>query len=125
MIWHDPGFPTLLVTYETGEDFFFSGHTAIATLCAIELLRLGNGAQYGSGSWILSILAAGFFALEVFTVLVLRAHWTMDVFAGAIAGRYSSVIALWFSPSIDAAIAYATSFVASPPPSQSLHQKNA
>jgi len=30
MIWRDPGFPTLLVTYGTSTDLFFSGHTAIA-----------------------------------------------------------------------------------------------
>ena len=26
-IWRDPGFPSLLVTYGTSNDFFFSGHT--------------------------------------------------------------------------------------------------
>ena len=30
MIWHYPGFPSLLVTYRVANDFFFSGHTAIA-----------------------------------------------------------------------------------------------
>ena len=108
VIWYDPGFPTLLVTYHSLNDYFFSGHTAIATLCAMELMRLGNnGERYASGSWLLSALAAAFFTLEVFTVLVLRAHWTMDVFTGAVAGRYSSIIALWFAPKIDAAIAAA------------------
>src|SRR5579862_2508688 len=40
MIWHYPGFPSLLVTYNVGNDFFFSGHTAIAVFGAIELSRL-------------------------------------------------------------------------------------
>jgi hypothetical protein len=30
MIWRNPGFPSLLVTYGTASDLFFSGHTAIA-----------------------------------------------------------------------------------------------
>ena len=30
MIWRHPGFPSLLVTYGTASDLFFSGHTAIA-----------------------------------------------------------------------------------------------
>src|SRR5262249_38805048 len=30
MIWRSPGFPSLLVTYGTATDLFFSGHTAIA-----------------------------------------------------------------------------------------------
>ncbi len=40
MIWHYPGFPSLLVTYHVANDFFFSGHTAIAVFGAIELSRL-------------------------------------------------------------------------------------
>jgi len=32
IIWHDPGFPSLFVTYEVANGFFFSGHTAIAVL---------------------------------------------------------------------------------------------
>src|SRR5439155_11786887 len=40
MIWHYPGFPSFLVTYHVANDFFFSGHTAIAVFGAIELSRL-------------------------------------------------------------------------------------
>ena len=29
MIWHYPGFPSLFVTYNVCNDYFFSGHTAI------------------------------------------------------------------------------------------------
>src|SRR5260370_2484092 len=39
MIWHYPGFPSLLVTYHVANDFFFSGHTAIAVFGAIEMSR--------------------------------------------------------------------------------------
>ena len=37
MIWRDPGFPSLLVTYGTATDLFFSGHTAIAVYGCLEL----------------------------------------------------------------------------------------
>src|SRR6266404_9103407 len=37
MIWRDPGFPTILVTYGTSNDLFFSGHTAIAVYGAATL----------------------------------------------------------------------------------------
>ena len=37
MIWHYPGFPSIMVTYSTSTDFFFSGHMALATLLAMEL----------------------------------------------------------------------------------------
>jgi hypothetical protein len=80
MIWHYPGFPSLLVTYSIAGDFFFSGHTAIAVFAAVEIARLKK-------HWltVAAILVALF---EVAVVIVLRAHYTMDVFAGAIAALW-------------------------------------
>jgi len=77
MIWHYPGFPSLLVTYGVANDYFFSGHTSIAVFGATELARSGK-------PW-LTAVAVVIALLEVSTVLVLRAHYTMDVFTGAIA----------------------------------------
>jgi len=77
IIWHDPGFPSLLVTYAVANDFFFSGHTAIAVFGAIELARLRR-------AW-LTALAVCAVLFEIAAVLVLRAHYTMDVFTGALA----------------------------------------
>ena len=77
IIWHNPGFPSLLVTYRVANDFFFSGHTAIAVFGAIELARLGR-------AW-LTTLAVCVVIFEVAAVLLLRAHYTMDVFTGALA----------------------------------------
>lgn len=80
MIWRYPGFPSLFVTYAVSSDFFFSGHTAIAVYGAAELARFRR-----DGLTALGVLIAVF---EVVTVLVLRAHYTMDVFAGAMAGLW-------------------------------------
>jgi hypothetical protein len=93
MIWHYPGFPSLLVTYNVGNDFFFSGHTAIAVFGGIELARLGK-------RW-LTIAAVGIVLFEIATVLILRAHYTMDVFTGLIAALWVSQICAKVSPSID------------------------
>ena len=76
MIWHDPGFPSLLVTYGVSNDLFFSGHTALAVYGAMELARLGRRPLVG--------LAVGVGIFEMTAVLVLRAHYTMDVFAGGV-----------------------------------------
>jgi hypothetical protein len=94
MIWHYPGFPSLLVTYNVGNDFFFSGHTAIAVFGGIELARLGK-------RW-LTIAAVGIVLFEIATVLILRAHYTMDVFTGLIAALWVSQICAKVSPPIDA-----------------------
>jgi len=93
MIWHYPGFPSLLVTYNVGNDFFFSGHTAIAVFGGIELARLEK-------RW-LTILAVGIVLFEIATVLVLRAHYTMDVFAGILAALCAARFCTVVSPRID------------------------
>jgi hypothetical protein len=77
MIWHYPGFPSLLVTYGVANDFFFSGHTAIAVFGATELARLHK-------TW-LTACALLLVLFEVAAVIILRAHYTMDVFAGLLA----------------------------------------
>lgn len=97
MVWHDPGFPSLLVTYHVATDFFFSGHTGIAILGAVELARIGGR------RWLYVGIAIA--AFEATTVLVLRAHYTMDVFTGAVAARYATLLASRFAPACDACLA--------------------
>ena len=84
-IWHYPGFPSLLVTYSVSNDYFFSGHTAIAVLAVTEMAHLRK-------SW-LTALGALVAVFEIATVLVLRAHYTMDVFTGIVTGLYAAYLA--------------------------------
>ena len=97
MIWHDPGFPSLLVTYHVANDFFFSGHTAIAVFGAIELSRLRR-------NWV-TAFAVLIVLFEMATVLILRAHYTMDVFTGVVAALWVAHFSERFSPRIDQVIA--------------------
>ncbi len=94
MIWRDPGVPSVLVTYGVSNDFFFSGHTALAVLGAIELCHL---APWWVGA-IAVLVALG----EAVIVLVLRAHYTMDVLAGALAAWFAADLASRLSPAVDA-----------------------
>jgi hypothetical protein len=94
MIWHYPGFPSALVTYNVGNDFFFSGHTAIAVFGGIELSRIGK-------SW-LTVLAVGIVVFEIAAVLILRAHYTMDIFTGLVAAICVAQFCANVSPRIDA-----------------------
>lgn len=93
MIWHYPGFPSLLVTYHVANDFFFSGHTAIAVFGALELSRFRR-------KW-LTAVAILLVVFEVATVLVLRAHYTMDVFTGLLAALWVSRISDSLSLTLD------------------------
>lgn len=84
-IWHYPGFPSLLVTYGVSNDYFFSGHTALTVLAATELAKFGR-------KW-LTAFGIGLVLFEMATVLVLRAHYTMDVFTGLVTGLYAAYLA--------------------------------
>ena len=94
MIWRNPGFPALLVTYSVGNDFFFSGHTAVAVLGAITAAHCGP-------AW-LACIAASIALGEMLIVLMLRAHYTMDVVAGALAAFLAAALAGELSPVLDA-----------------------
>jgi hypothetical protein len=89
-IWHYPGFPSLLVTYSVSNDYFFSGHTAIAVLAAAEISRMHK-------PW-LTAIAIAIVLFEVASVLVLRAHYTMDVFSGLVTGLYAAHLANCLAP---------------------------
>jgi hypothetical protein len=93
MIWRSPGVPSLLVTYGTANDLFFSGHTALAVYGSIEL------GLWGGPAW--AVVGVLIIAFEMTAVLVLRAHYTMDVFAGAVTAFFAAVIATWIAPACD------------------------
>ena len=87
VIWRHPGFPSLLVTYGVSNDFFFSGHTAIAVLGAIEVASCAP-------AW-LGCIAGVVAVLEILTVLVLRAHYMMDVIAAILAATCAWAASTW------------------------------
>lgn len=97
MIWHYPGVPSLLVTYHVANDFFFSGHTAIAVFGALELSRFQR-------KWLTSI-AVLVVLFEIATVLILRAHYTMDIFTGILAALWVARITERLSLALDRRLA--------------------
>jgi hypothetical protein len=95
MIWHYPGFPSLIVTYHTNYDFFFSGHAAASILSVLEIY-----ARHYKRSWPLvwvSILAV----LEIAFVLSMRFHYTADVIAGIFAAVAAFFFAQKLTPYLD------------------------
>ncbi len=97
MIWRNPGFPPIFVNYGVSNDLFFSGHTAMAVYGVVELALLGSPYLIG--------LAALVAAFEIIAVLALRAHYTIDVFAGVVTALLVAGIAWRIGPACDAALA--------------------
>lgn len=97
MLWESPGFPSLLVTYEVANDFFFSGHTALAVYGGIELAR-----RYGRVGLVAGV---GLAVFETLAVLVLRAHYTMDVFTGVVVAMLAAFAAAQLADRLDRVIA--------------------
>ena len=93
VIWRYPGFPSLLVTYHVENDFFFSGHTAVSVVGALQLIHFAP-------TWV-AALAVILATIEAVTVIVLRAHYTMDVFAAIAAACVADVAAGRLAPALD------------------------
>ncbi len=93
MVWRYPGVPAILVTYGTANDLFFSGHTAIAVYGAATL-----AGDWGTWGLALGLLIAFF---EAMTVLVLRAHYTMDVFTGIVCALWVYSLSEKLAPWVD------------------------
>ena len=96
MVWRYPGIPAVLVTYGTTNDLFFSGHTAIAVYGAATL-----AGHWGPWGLAIGLTIAVF---EAVTVLVLRAHYTMDVFTGIICALWVYSLGGTLAPWVDGAI---------------------
>jgi hypothetical protein len=96
VVWRYPGVPAILVTYGTANDFFFSGHTSIAVYGAATL-----AGHWGLWGLVLGLAIATF---EAITVLILRAHYTMDVFTGIVCALWVYSLTGTIAPWVDGII---------------------
>jgi hypothetical protein len=76
IIWYDPGIPSFFVRYGISNDLYFSAHTGVSLLAAMELSSLKK-------RW-LSILGYILFAYMVLTVISFQIHYTMDVYTAVL-----------------------------------------
>lgn len=83
--FHDPGFPSILVSYDEVSDFYFSGHVGSILLAAFDFQRRG---------WTTCArLSFAFSALIAVVVITTRAHYTVDVIDGVVFAFLSCRIA--------------------------------
>jgi hypothetical protein len=84
-IWNYPGFPSITVNYAPTTDFFFSGHVGFAVITALDNFE---AKWYFMGA--ISIFST---FLESITMIFLRAHYTIDLLGGIVAGHYTWILA--------------------------------
>jgi hypothetical protein len=76
--WYDPGFPSLVVPYGRGSDFFFSGHSGFMVICASEWHSLKNTKHNKKVRNF--VIFSGIYTILI--LLVYRIHYFIDVFTG-------------------------------------------
>lgn len=103
IIWHDPGFPALLVTYKVSNDLYFSSHTGLAMLATIEFKRMGN--QF------FKYFAYFMLFFEIWTVIALQIHYTTDVYTAVVTVFLVSWIANRAAPKFDASLCRLDSWI--------------
>jgi len=74
--WMSPGFPSLVVPYGRGSDFFFSGHAGFMVICTMEWHKVGKRKLRNA------MIAATLYTFLI--LLVYRIHYSIDIFTGAI-----------------------------------------
>jgi len=72
VIWFDPSFPTIFVTYHVTNDFFFSGHTYISLCSGIEIMK--------NSSIMTKLYGALFIIYEILFIISIHAHYFMDIY---------------------------------------------
>jgi hypothetical protein len=72
--WDDPGFPSLVVPYGRGSDFFFSGHAGFVVICLREMWV----AKQKKTSAIMTLVLA----YTIMCLLIYRIHYSIDIFTG-------------------------------------------
>lgn len=74
--WYDPGFPSLVVPYGRGSDFFYSGHIGFVTICLCEWVS-------NKKPWMIAFTVVGGFYTG-FILLTYRVHYSIDIFTGLV-----------------------------------------
>jgi len=91
--WYDPGFPSFVVPYGKGSDFFFSGHIGFIVICASEWKKYGEKVAV----WILSI--GGVYT--AFILIAYKVHYSIDIFTGVFFAHWTYHMVDYYKDPID------------------------
>jgi hypothetical protein len=92
-LWEYPGFPSLVISYLKTNDFFFSGHIGFPIIAGMEFYYFGYVNMY-----YFCLMSSVF---EALTMIFLRGHYSIDLFAGVIFAHYAFLISEKYSYLLD------------------------
>lgn len=92
-IWGHPGLFSVTVPYAPANDFFYSGHVGICTICLIHFKR--DGLKFMTPFAFITLI------VEFFTLLVTRAHYFVDLVTGIIVAHYLYLVGDWIEEYLD------------------------
>lgn len=101
-LWNYPGFPSLVVPYGKTNDFFYSGHAGGALVMTLEFRTLSKTlSKHKVFLRVMQFFGSLTIILQIFLMIFLRGHYTIDLVAGLIFGHYLYIIGSHFAPSFD------------------------
>jgi len=101
-LWEYPGFPSLVVPYGKTNDFFYSGHAGGALVMTLEFRTLATSlVRHRIFMRTLQIFGILTIILQLFLMIFLRGHYTIDLVTGLMAGHYFYIIGDLFAPYMD------------------------
>lgn len=101
-LWRYPGFPSLVVPYGATNDFFYSGHVGGALVMTLEYRTLAKELTKHK-MFMRSMQLFGFLTVifQIFLMIFLRGHYSIDMITGLIVGHYLYIIASLWAPNVD------------------------
>ena len=79
--WGYPGVPSIFVPYGETADFFYSGHVGACVLLYLEAMREKHQ--------LLSLLSLVTGSMQVFLMIALRSHYTVDMISAVVFAHYA------------------------------------
>lgn len=98
--------PTSISAYGARHQQFYAGSVALAVLVASELIKTARrhaATMRGGQWWVAAAITLGGATVlaQIVLGLATRGHWTVDILAGLVIGRYSHVTAAKYAPFVD------------------------
>jgi len=95
-LWGYPGFPSLVVSYQNNNDYFYSGYIGLNVICCFELYRLNFK--------FVSFMGTLHLIFQIILYIVLRANYFIDIIASFFAAHYFCYISDFYSHKLNSLI---------------------